>query len=247
VAEVTLMVGPDAAHDAAPVKPGLGERELKYTLPAGRAGLARRWLEQLCRRDPQFPAAIVWTIYYDTAGLTSLGEKINSDYLKRKIRLRWYSALDGRSAGPAFVEAKIRTGTRRSKVREKVPYDAGELAAWQLQDPRLLSLPLLLQRHGVLGQESWQPMMLIRYRRDRFVEPVSRSRVSLDADIAAAGMSARFVSRADLSPIDRAVLEVKGMEEELPLAMRLLQPLGLRKQSFSKFLVAYVHATQRVL
>ncbi len=141
----------------------------------------------LCRRDPEFPAAVVWTIYYDTPALVSLGEKINSDYLKRKIRVRWYSDLDGRVSGPAFVEAKFRMGTRRSKVRARLPYPADEIAGWDLQDPRLLSFPLLLREQGVLHQGSWQPMMLIRYRRDRFIEPLTDSRVSLDADISGFG------------------------------------------------------------
>ncbi len=174
----------EATRDvAARPAPGAGERELKFTLPAALVHLARRRLESVCRRDPQFPAAVVWTIYYDTPALVSLGEKINSDYLKRKIRVRWYAALDGRVAGPAFVEAKLRIGTRRAKVRARLPYPAEDVARWELQDPRLQSLPLLLREHGILGQEAWQPMMLIRYRRDRFVEPVTRSRVSLDAEI----------------------------------------------------------------
>ena len=105
------MLSPQATPDvAARPAPGRGERELKFTLPAARAQLARRRLETLCRRDPEFPAAIVWTIYYDTPALVSLGEKINSDYLKRKIRVRWYSDLEGRVTGPAFVEAKLRVG-----------------------------------------------------------------------------------------------------------------------------------------
>ena len=36
-------------------------------------------------------------------------------------------------------------------------------------------------------------MMLIRYRRDRFIEPLTRSRVSLDADIAGAAVNPRSV------------------------------------------------------
>ena len=176
----------EATRDvAARPAPGAGERELKFTLPAALVHLARRRLDNVCRRDVQFPAAVVWTIYYDTPALVSLGEKINSDYLKRKIRVRWYSDLEGRVTGPAFVEAKLRIGTRRSKVRARLPYPAEEIATWDLQDPRLQSFPLLLREQGISGQESWQPMMLIRYRRDRFVEPLTRSRVSLDADIAA--------------------------------------------------------------
>ena len=198
----------------------------------------------LCRRDPEFPAAVVWTIYYDTPALASLGEKINSDYLKRKIRVRWYSDLDGCVSGPAFVEAKFRMGTRRSKVRARLPYPADEIAGWDLQDPRLLSFPLLLREQGVLHQGSWQPMMLIRYRRDRFIEPFTDSRVSLDADISGSAANPRFLSAPDRSPLATAVLEVKGGGDELPAALRPLLALGLQKRSFSKFLVVHAHMTR---
>jgi hypothetical protein len=239
------MLNSDATRDVAPrPAPSLGERELKFTLPADRAHIVRRRLESLCRRDPKFPSAIVWTIYYDTPALTSLGEKINSDYLKRKIRVRWYSDLEGRVSGPAFVEAKLRVGTRRSKERARLPYPAEELATWNLQDPRLLSFPLLLRDKGILGQESWQPLMLIRYRRDRFIEPTSGSRVSLDTDISAAAANRKFVSAADLSPLATAVFEVKGASDTLPIALRSVLALGLHKRSFSKFLVVYAHMTR---
>jgi len=246
------MLSPEATRGVAPRPapggvPGAGERELKFTLPASRVHLARRRLDSLCRRDPEFPAAVVWTIYYDTPVLASLGEKINSDYLKRKIRVRWYSDLEGRVSGPAFVEAKLRLGTGRSKVRARLPYPAEEMARWDLQDPRLLAFPLLLRDNGILHQQSWQPIMLLRYRRDRFVEPLTRSRVSLDAEISGSAANPRFVSAPHLSPLATAVLEVKGSGDELPAALRPLLALGLHKRSFSKFLVVYAHMTRGVL
>jgi hypothetical protein len=243
------MVSPEATRDVAarPAPGGAGERELKFSLPASRVHLARRRLDSLCRRDPEFPAAIVWTIYYDTPALISLGEKINSDYLKRKIRVRWYSDLEGRVSGPAFVEAKLRLGTRRSKVRARLPYPAEEIAQWDLQDPRLLAFPVLLRDHGILHQQAWLPIMLLRYRRDRFIEPLTRSRVSLDADISGSAANPRFVSAPTLSPLATAVLEVKGSGDELPAALRPLLALGLHKRSFSKFLVVYAHMTRGVL
>ena len=39
-------------------------------------------------------------------------------------------------------------------------------------------------------------MMLIRYRRDRFIEPLTDSRVSLDADISGAGGESTVSLRA---------------------------------------------------
>jgi hypothetical protein len=241
------MFSPDATRDVA-VRPAssAGERELKYTLPAGRVHLARRRLDTVCRRDAEYPAAIVWTIYYDTPARVSLGEKINSDYLKRKIRVRWYSDLEGRPSGPAFIEAKLRMGTRRSKARARLHAPAEEIARWDLQDPRFLRFPLLLREQGILHQESWEPMILIRYRRDRFVEPLTGSRVSLDADIYAAAASPRFVSAPDLSPLATAVLEVKGEADELPAALRPLLALGMQKRSFSKLLMVHAHMTRSV-
>ena len=227
--------------------PATGDRELKFALPNGRVDLARRWLDAVCRRDPQFPGAIVWTIYYDTPGLTALGEKINSDYLKRKIRVRWYSAIAGAPSGPAFVEAKFRVGTRRTKARIQVPYSAEDLASWSLQDPRLQSFPLLLREKGIRIRDLWQPVMLIRYRRDRFIGPVGRARVSLDAEISAAAVNPRFLSAADYSVLGSGILEVKGVDEVLPLALRPLLQLGARKRSFSKFLAVYRHAARRIV
>ena len=223
-----------------------GERELKFTLPHARVHVARRWLDDICARDAEFPAAVVWTIYYDTPDLAALGEKINSDYLKRKIRVRWYSDLEGTPSGPAFVEGKFRVGTLRTKARERLPLPAGELAHLDLQDPLLRTFPLLLRPHGVTLGQSWTPMMLIRYRRDRFVEPASRSRVSLDADIAAAAVNPRFLAGADYSPLELGVMEVKGSADELPRALHPLLQLGAHKGSFSKFLAVYLHATRRI-
>ncbi len=230
---------------AARPAPSEGERELKFTFPDARAHVVRRWIESTCRRDPEFPAAIVWTVYYDTPALVSLGEKINSDFLKRKIRVRWYSDLNGSVSGPAFVEAKLRVGTRRLKVRERLAHPAEEIARWELHDPRFRGLPMVLREHGVMGQDAWLPMMLIRYRRDRFVETLSQSRVSLDADISAVAINTRFLSFGDLSPLGTAVIEVKGMGDRLPPALQSLLPIGLRKQSFSKFLAVYTHMTHR--
>ena len=225
----------------------MGERELKFTLPAGRVHIARRRLDSVCRRDPQFPAAVVWTIYYDTPAMTSLGEKINSDYLKQKIRVRWYSDLEGCASGPVFAEAKLRMGTRRSKVRARLRVEAEDIARWDLQDPRLLRFPLLLREHGILHHDSWQPIVRIRYRRDRFIERVTHSRVSLDADISGTAANPRFLSAPDLSPLATAVLEIKGDSDELPASLRPLLALGMRKNSFSKLLVVHAHMTRGVL
>jgi hypothetical protein len=219
------------------------ERELKFTLPAGSVDLVRRWLGAMCRPDPKYPAAMVWTIYYDTVELESLNEKINSDYLKLKIRLRWYSELGRPASGPVFMEAKLRTGTERAKVRVTVPHTAETIASWSLQDPRFHSLPSLLRSRGIVLRGMWLPLLLVRYRRDRFFDPISRARISLDAHIAAAAVNPTLISRADGSPLGLGVLEVKGAMDRLPAALEPILRLGARKRSFSKLLAVHRHMT----
>jgi hypothetical protein len=219
------------------------ERELKYGLPVGRVALARRILSAACRPDEEYPSGCVWTIYYDTPRLSSLREKVNSDYLKLKIRLRWYSELDRPPSGPAFIEAKRRVGSRRDKVRLAVPYAASELADWALDDRRLMTLPHLLRTRGIALHGVWQPVVLIRYRRDRFVEPVDRARVNLDSEIAALALHPGFSAKLTPGPLGLAVVEVKGWQQDLPIALRNLLTLGARKLSVSKLLAVHRHVT----
>lgn len=65
--------------------------ELKFAIDDRQATTVRGWLRSICPQDPAFPRGIVNSIYYDTPALQHLHEKINSDYFKTKIRLRWYS------------------------------------------------------------------------------------------------------------------------------------------------------------
>ncbi len=240
------MLSAEATRELARGAAAGGERELKFVLPSARANIARSWLDRVCRRDDEYPAAVVWTLYYDTPQLASLREKINSDYLKRKIRVRWYSDLAGVVSGPAFVEAKSRIGNRRLKARAVLASPAAEIAQWNLQDRRLLAFPLLLEQHGISARELWQPLMLIRYRRDRFVDRSSGSRVSLDSDIASVAVNPRFVGAAAPLPLPAAVMEIKGSADELPPALRGLLQLGVRQRSFSKLLAVYMHMTRQI-
>jgi hypothetical protein len=239
-----MSLAASAADVALERTSGSGDHELKFSLPAGRVDLVRRLLDDTCRRDVDYPAALVWTIYYDTPDLRALAEKLNSDYLKSKVRLRWYSDLEGQVSGSAFIEAKARVGNRRVKVRTAAPHAAPVIASWSLQDPRLLAFPRLLMPQGVAVGDDWQPVLQLRYRRDRFTEPVTRARVSLDADIRAAAVSHRFIAACDATALGLAVLEIKGAEEELPQRLRPLLRLGMRQRSFSKYLAVYQHVTR---
>ncbi len=66
----------------------------------------------------------------------------------------------GRVAGPAFVEAKLRSGTGGSRCARSCPSRRKTSRGWDLQDPRLRRFPPLLRDQGILGHGVWQPVML---------------------------------------------------------------------------------------
>ena len=217
------------------------ERELKFVLPAGRAQAAAGFLATICVPDTEYPRALVWTVYYDTPDGRSLGEKLDSDYLKMKLRVRWYGDEADRPSGPVFIEAKYRIGSRREKVRVKLDIDAREAAGLALESPRFAAFPRALAPAGVPAGPEWRPVVRLRYRRIRFIERLTGARVSLDRDITAEAVNSRQLTSLNLGPLPVAVLEVKGREDTLPRPLTPLLHLGARQGSLSKYAAVYDH------
>lgn len=225
-------------RSAAPAAAGL-ERELKFVLAEARAASMLSLLRALCRPDGRHATGVVSTIYYDTPGLQLLGEKVDSDYEKLKVRLRWYDGAEAHagSAG-SFIEVKRRIGSFREKVRIDTPLQAGRLENMSLEDPDLLSVLDLVRSLRVPVPMPLLPALLLRYKRYRFIEPVSGARVSLDTDVTAVqGRRGLFGTGAG-GVLPTAVLEIKGEADELPRALRPLAHLETRKASFSKYAMA---------
>jgi hypothetical protein len=218
------------------IAPAALEREVKYALGPGRGPFARQLLDALCRPDPAYPAAVVSTIYYDTPGLELLGRKLDSDYLKTKVRLRWYGDLEGHAAGErSFLEVKSRIGSVRTKERVETPLAASRLSRMPLDDPALVEVLALLAPIGLELPAGLRPALLIQYHRYRYIDPLSQSRISLDTDILAPRADPRLLRHEYPVVLPAAILEVKGESEELPRGLRPLLHLGARRLAFSKY------------
>ena len=220
------------------------EHELKFTLPVSSTAAVLTWLRGACIPDPRFPYGRVSSIYYDTPDLRSLREKLNSDYLKTKVRLRWYSTLDGESTGRAMLESKRRIGARREKTRLETELTGAVVADMPLDDPRLELLPRRLWAAGVITP-AMRPVLTVQYDRFRFVDRASGTRVSLDCAICCPATSRRVTTAPNPRPLDLAVLEVKGRTPMLPVSLQPLTALGARRASFSKYFACYRHVTRQ--
>lgn len=216
--------------------PAWGERELKWILPAQRGAMVGTWLANRLRPDRDHPDGHVVTLYYDTPGGTLYDAKRNSDYLKEKVRLRWYEDSAGRPQGPtAFLEVKAKIGSQRRKLRRPAPLDAATLSGIPLTDRRLLAVLAALGPERAVLPAPLLPVLVVRYARDRFVDPASSARVAFDRAIRVAAVHPAIAPAARRPRLDVAVVEVKGERTELPASLRFLRALGTRRGSFSKY------------
>lgn len=216
------------------------ERELKFTVPDVCVPAVLQWLGAVCDPDPAFPHGIVSSIYYDTRDGRYLGEKLNSDYLKTKIRLRWYRDPENPSAdAPAFLEAKYRIGARREKMHLAMPFHGSWVASLPLTDSRLLALPRLVREEGYPLEASVVPLFTIQYERHRFIDRQSGLRVSLDTDIRVPAVNPLVVRPGRAVRLPIAVTEIKGDFTDVPASLLGLMALGARKTSFSKLSACY--------
>jgi hypothetical protein len=169
-----------------------------------------------------------------------LGEKLNGDYLKTKVRVRWYSDLGTRRpVGNAFLELKVKIGALRHKLRLETDIPAARLAVIPLDSREMLRLPRLLRLEGVPLSGSLIPVFEISYTRRRFVEPTTRLRLSLDTDIRVSRTNGARLPDARPFPSRQAVFEMKGELDDLPACLADLRKLGCRKQAFSKYVACF--------
>ncbi len=212
--------------------------EKKFVASLDKADFALVWLNHVCLPDPVFPEGCISSIYYDTPGLSSYREKENGDYLKTKVRLRWYNPSLKNEQGqiPGFLEIKMKDGWGGHKIRKEFFFTPGWLDSADLGEGTLIDFIYKnVYAMGISLAEGLFPMVNIIYERRRFICPFSGARVSLDQNIRLGQINNNFLPDMGSVSLESAVLEVK--EEgvtELPW-MDYLQSAGFRFQSFSKY------------
>jgi hypothetical protein len=230
---------------AAPPRVGTLEHEVKFIVPTHVTAALAAWLPAVCHPERAYPPARVVTVYFDTPDLALLGEKVNSDYLKTKVRVRWYAPLTGRGRGVAFAEIKARTGNRREKTRVRLDLDAAELETWPMDDARWAAVTGVLIGAGLHGAAGLAPTIKLTYTRRRFLDPRAAARVALDTDIVATAIHPRLGGQAP-AVLNVAVLEAKGPALELSPALAGAVQFGARRGAVSKYLECFRAVTGTV-
>ncbi len=227
---------------AAPAKP-VREYELKFPLPGAHAPLMAQWLRAFCRPHPTFAETVISSIYYDTGDWRLLNEKINSDYLKGKVRLRWYRSRRGSAPAGSYIEAKLKEGGQRFKHRYETSLDADEIERLPLDAPRYREALHCLEEQGLRGISQFSPVYQITYRRLRFSHPFTPTIFCLDHEITVPRVHHGRFRYVRPGAYPWAVFEQKGPLEELDPILRSARHFRLEKRSFSKYMAAYFWLT----
>lgn len=213
------------------------EYELKFVYKACHTDYVRQQLKQLCNEDSNYSQNIVNSLYFDTQDWAFSMDKASSDYLKTKVRVRWYSSKFGQQVtGPRFLEIKRKMGSRRSKNRLQLCKDFDNFDFDQLTGAQLKKLSELTgQLEPSLQHLALAPAILVSYHRHRFNEPYSDSRISLDTLIRGRAVSKAVGSGCHPVALKQSVLEVKGKQPNLPLVLRTPLSGLVTKTAFSKY------------
>lgn len=212
------------------------EHELKLLLPAGRLPTALTLVRALCRQDPRHPANFVVSIYYDTRGFDLLQDKIDSQRVKTKVRLRWYEELNGAPASFAsYAELKYRLGSRRRKIRTQTTVPAREIRDLPLHHRDQPDISAHLPTGVFTAPHRLLPCVAVRYQRRRFIDPLSRTRISFDSGLSVHNVNPRLLPNGSPSRLETVVIELKNTSGEIPARLRGLLRCGARLTSFSKY------------
>ena len=221
------------------------EFERKFVVPRGRVDAAIACLDAYCRPDRRYAANEVHSIYFDTPGLRLLQEKSDSDLYKTKVRLRWYEDVEAGPAGsPAFLEVKRRVGTRRQKWRQAVDLDAGWLSRARLNDKRLCDVLDGLTLDPAVAIAGLRPILVVRYLRRRWDDPLTGARICLDRRISTPRVNLHLLARASPTALDANVLEVKNRSGIAPPNLHFLAAIQAQLTSFSKYSSCFHAATR---
>jgi len=211
--------------------------ECKFVVPPRNLLRVGALLDHVCAADPAFPTNVIKSLYFDTDRLDLLRQKQASEFLKRKVRIRWY--VDPRSGTPgaqAYLEVKSKQGAHGDKRRRPLPVSAAEFD----RDP-LTAAEMLLRQADSDAQladtlQGLLPAGVIQYQRRRYIEMSEGFRIALDSDIRASSLNRALLRERRESRPSVAVLEVKGERTRgLPSSLSMLYGWGVQKAAFSKY------------
>lgn len=183
-----------------------------------------------------FPPRQVNNIYFDTQDMDTYNDHIESASLRRKLRFRWY----GENRAVARGQVEVKNKRQRSGWKLVQPVEADLYL--RRQDWSELQAALLAQTSGVFHQllAVSRPLVINCYRREYFVSPDERIRLTLDT--ALVNYDQWLCARPNLdfaTPSREAlIMELKCDLQHARLLSDVIAAFPQRANAYSKFVSA---------
>lgn len=206
------------------------ESELKFSYNKEFNRQVIQKLNVICLKDKEFSKNQVNSIYFDTPGQDLLMEKASSDFLKTKLRVRWYSE---NSQNLYFLELKHKIGSSRVKHRETISIeDKGNIFDYlNGSEFKKIKTKFINTHSPDLCGALLFPFILVSYDRERFIDKFNQYRISVDTNISAISINNKHKIK-----LESSILEIKGKAlHSLPINLRQLMTYNLKKAAFSKY------------
>ncbi|MBN1124008.1 MAG: VTC domain-containing protein [Sedimentisphaerales bacterium] len=211
--------------------------ERKFYLPSSAIPFATHLLIHCCPADRQYPRGTIHSVYYDTLDLEHFNDSVQGDHSRKKVRIRWYDDPQATSSADIFVELKSKRGYAGTKYRKMFSVASQRLDLSALRD-NMIPYPTLLQTISEFGyrpQSLLYPMVLISYRRLRFIDMLTGTRISLDWNIRSRLIGSQYDRREGWLSMEGGIIEIKGHSMDLPPRLQSIRSLGTDWSRYSKY------------
>ena len=206
-------------------------RELKYVVPTSMsATLVRARVPSLA---VEFPPRQVSSVYFDTATYECYRQSNSGGSERMKLRLRWYGDIGFATA--STLELKYRLNHEGTK--DQIPLDPVNLRTTTWAAVREMMIARVRGKERLHVEALRYPILIANYWRHYLVTTNGRVRVTVDSDLRFYDQRLRPAPNITFDAVRGgfSVVECKmGHGVEVDEA-RILDPLGLRWQRFSKY------------
>lgn len=200
-------------------------------------------LTHICQTDATHHLNTVSSVYFDTDDWRLAREKAASDYLKTKLRVRWYTNTSHHES-PYILELKSKIGSTRQKQRIEIGTTKVPITRLLVRDDVRSVISDLLGEHARdYSRLLLRPRLLVRYHRHRYTDWQTNSRIAVDHEVRAARVLDNGNLITPFIPLSSSVLELKGPLDELPPKLRRLNGVQLKKAAYSKYYNAFCALT----
>jgi hypothetical protein len=212
--------------------------ERKFFIPPAKANFARSLLSHICLPDRKYPQGTINSLYFDTPDLDHFQKSDDGNYERDKIRIRWYDN-PGNLEGivPVYLELKSKRGFISRKKRRKILVSAERLKRIQNKNTivNMNIISGILTEFGYFSKESLVPVIVITYKRFRFIEILTGARLSFDCRISSTLTNHSLGHNRLNLMLEGGVIEIKSSSMEIPVSIRSLIKLGTDWTRFSKY------------